>query len=68
MLYQIRDMKTDNTKQAISDLLALSLKVEKTTSMKVEQITRMKAGKIRVILTEKNNESKRRKSGVKLEN
>ena len=56
------------TKSAITDLLELSILAETTKSMKVRQITKMKGGKVNRILKDRNDESKRWKSGVKLEN
>lgn len=52
------------TKAAITDLLALAIKSEKTKSMKVRQVAKMKAGKLRKVLAE--NQELRYKFGVEL--
>jgi hypothetical protein len=52
----------------ITDLLALAIRCEKTKSVKVRQTVKMKAGKVKKVLREANDESKKRKSGIKLEN
>ena len=56
------------TKSALTDLLSLAILCEKTKSSKVRQIVKMKAGKVKKVLREANEESKKRKSGIKLEN
>lgn len=57
-----------NTKQAITDLLVLAIRSERTRSRKMRQISKMRAGKIRRVLDEANQASKKLKSGIKISN